>query len=82
MIEAWQSGSDGAFRGISVYGKSGVWISSAAPRSMLLLRMSICKGSFSRANLFGKEFWGHIIFVGEGVLWAKGFTERSSLQVD
>lgn len=58
-------------RGSSVYAKSHVWISSIVPHSVPLLRMKIGEGAFLRANLFGKVFLGHIIFIREGVSWTK-----------
>lgn len=58
-------------RGSSVYAKSHIWISSTVPHSAPLLRVNICEGALLRANLFGKMFLGHIIFIREGVSWTK-----------
>ena len=56
MNAAWKPGSDGAFTKASVFMlRSRAWITTV-PYPMPLLRMSICKGFFPRANLFGKVF--------------------------
>ena len=71
MNGARELGFDAAFTEVAVSMQSHIWISSTFPHSAPLLRVNICEGALLRANLFGKMFLGHIIFIREGVSWTK-----------